>query len=400
MQVSSESDTGHEAIRSPGRDQKVMEKLVRIKGKFRYDNPHLWVISGLFAILTLLYYAEQLLADMPIQVGFFQTVHDLHRALFLVPLIYAAIAYRLRGSLVGSAFFLAVILPRALIYSTLPDPVLRPLVFFFLALALSILVAVQMNYIEYRLKTTGDLLKLREETAMLSAAKDELGRFFSMVAHDMKSPLAAVQNYLNTMLAGYSGDLNVKQRNWLERSNIRLEELTELITDLVDISRVRNGIIINEIKNFSLKDEIKRCVSDAQPIATQKEINLVTDIKGSLPEIFGSDTQIRRVITNLIGNAIKYTPEKGEITVRALNQGDSVLVEVIDNGIGIPENDLPKIFNDFYRASNTESIKGTGLGLSIASAILEIHGGKISMESPVSGTEKGCKCSFVLPVKI
>jgi signal transduction histidine kinase len=399
--VSPENDAGQEVARSTGRAHQLMEYLASIKGKFRYNDPHLWVISGLLAVCTLVYYAEQIIAitHISLHVEFFSTVHDLHRTLFLIPLVYASIAYRLPGSLFASAFFLAVILPRALLYSTLPDPLLRPVIFFFLASALSILVAVQLDYIEYQIKTRGKLLKLTGEVATLSAARDNLIRFLNMAAHDMKSPLVAVQNYFNTMLAGYTGDLNDKQRQWLQRSKIRIEELSELITDLLDISRIRNGVIIKDMKRFSLKDEIERCISDAQQIAIQKGISLVTDIEDGLPEIFGSDTHIRRVLTNLIDNAIKYTPENGEVKVRALSQRGSVLVEVIDNGIGIPQNELPQIFQDFYRASNAKKLKGTGLGLSIVRAILKMHGGKIWVESPAPGTDKGCKFAFILPTK-
>jgi signal transduction histidine kinase len=396
------SDAGQDDMHLPGRGQKFVEYLVTIRGRFRHNDPHLWVIVGLLMVCTLVYYAEQILAatNLSLQIGFFQTVHDLHRTLFLIPLIYSAITYRLWGSLYGSAFFLAVILPRALLYSTMPDPLLRPIIFFFLASALSILVAVQLNYIEYHIKTKGNLLKLREEVATLTAARDNLIKFFNMAAHDMKSPLAAVQNYFNTMLAGYTGELNDKQKQWLERSKVRIEELSELITDLLDISRIKNSTIINEMKMFSLKGEIERCVSDAQQMAASKGIKLTIDIEDSLPEIFGSDTHIRRVLTNLIDNAVKYTPENGEVKVRASRQPGSVLVEVIDNGIGIPPDELPQVFHDFYRASNAKNLKGTGLGLSIVREILEIHGGKIRAESPAPGLDKGCRFSFILPVKV
>jgi two-component system phosphate regulon sensor histidine kinase PhoR len=213
----------------------------------------------------------------------------------------------------------------------------------------------------------------------------------------MKSPLAAVQNYLNTMLGGYTGELTDKQKQWLERSNIRIEELAELITDLLDISRIKNSTIVDEVKRLSLKDEIERCASEARQMAERKEIKLITEIQSGLPEVSGSETQIRRVLNNLLDNAVKYTPEKGEITVRALGRGDAVLVEVIDNGIGIPEDELPRIFQDFYRASNAKELKGTGLGLSIARAILVMHGGDISVASPAPGTNQGCGFAFTLP---
>jgi signal transduction histidine kinase len=400
-EVSPDRDSGNQDGLLPGRAHKFVENLVKFKGKFRYDNPHLWLIAVLFAICILIYYGEQFFSaiGVTVQLSIFQTVHDLHRSLFLIPLVYTAIAFRLRGSLFGSLIFLAAILPRSFLYSNLPDPLLRPLIFFFLASVLSIVVAVQLNYIEYQIKTRGDLLKLSGDVAALAATREDLTRFFNRAAHDMKSPLVAVQSYLNTMLGGYAGELNDKQKSWLARSNLRIDELYELITDILDISRIKNTPATSEMKVFSLKDEIEQCISDFRAAAERKEISLVTDIKDDSLEIFGSDTQIRRALTNLIDNAVKYTPDKGEVTVRAARREDYIFVEVIDNGIGIPAEELPRIFHDFYRASNAKSLKGTGLGLAIVREILTIHGGKISVESPAPGAGKGCRFSFVLPAK-
>lgn len=381
--------------------EKFTEYLVSIKGGGKLGDPHLWVIVSFLVACTLIYYAEQILSvtNISVDIDFFYTVHDLHRMLFLIPLIYASITYRLRGSIICSLIFLCVILPRSLFFSAFPDPLMRPLIFFFFASVLSILIAVQIRYIEYHVKMRGDLQRLTEEVALISGTKENLIRFFNMAAHDMKSPLAAVQNYLNTMLEGFCGELTEKQKHWLERSSARIEVLTELIGDLLDLARIEKGAVVRDMREFSLVEEIKQCVDDLRQMAVAKELNLVTETDEDLHNVYGSDVLIRRVLTNLIGNAINYTPNGGEITVKAINRGDGVLVEVIDNGIGIPEAELSKIFQDFYRASNAKNIKGTGLGLSIVKSILEIHGGEVWVESPVPGSKRGCKFSFSLPIR-
>jgi signal transduction histidine kinase len=207
-----------------------------------------------------------------------------------------------------------------------------------------------------------------------------------------------VQGYLNTILAGYCGDLSEKQKHWLVRSNIRIEGLTELISDLLDFARIEKGAVVREMRNFSLAKEITQCVSDLQQMAGAKQLDLLEETDVDLPDIYGSDVHIRRVLNNLICNAINYTPENGKITVRAVTKGHCVLAEVIDNGMGIPKDELSKVFQDFYRASNAKNIKGTGLGLSITKSIVEIHGGEVWVESPVPGSDRGCKFSFTLPI--
>ena len=121
------------------------------------------------------------------------------------------------------------------------------------------------------------------------------------------------------------------------------------------------------------------------------------ELPGTLPKIRGSSPRLQQVITNLVNNALNYTPE-GTVTVRVKEEGDDIHVEVMDTGIGIPPEDLPRVFDDFFRASNVET-KGTGLGLSIAKRIIEAHGGKIWVESPCLGNSIGSKFTCTLPKK-
>jgi len=244
---------------------------------------------------------------------------------------------------------------------------------------------------------TGELEQASREVAKLEEEKSRFLRFLGIAAHDLKAPLTAIQGFLWVMLGGYSGELTDKQRNMLERSSRRIKELLNLISDLLDIPRIETGQIVQEIKEVSLRQVVKSACDDLRDQAKEKGVKLKVELPQSLPKIRGSSPRLQQVITNLVNNAINYTPE-GVVTVRVTERGKDMQVEVIDTGIGIPPQDLPHVFDDFFRASNVEA-KGTGLGLSIAKRIVETHEGSIWVESPCPESNTGSKFTFTLPKK-
>ena len=246
-------------------------------------------------------------------------------------------------------------------------------------------------------KRTGELEQASVEIAKLEEEKSRFLRFLGIAAHDLKAPLTAIQGFLWVMLGGYSGEITEKQKNMLERSTYRIKELLNLISDLLDIPRIETGQIVEEMKQVSLSQVIKASFGDLRDLAKQKKLKLETELPKALPKIYGSAPRLQQVITNLVSNAINYTPE-GSVTIRVKERDDEIQVEVLDTGIGIPAEDLPRLFEDFFRASNVET-KGTGLGLSISRRIVEAHGGKIWAESPCPETGKGSKFTFTLPKK-
>ena len=235
------------------------------------------------------------------------------------------------------------------------------------------------------------------ELSKLEEDKARFLRFLSIAAHDLKAPLTAIQGFLWVMLGGFSGELTDKQRNMLQRSSHRIDELLNLISDLLDIPRIESGQIVQEIKEVALCQVVKSCCDELHNQAKEKGVALKVKLPQSLPEIPGSSPRLQQVITNLVSNAINYTSQ-GMVTVRVTEMGEDVKVEVMDTGIGIPPEDLPRVFDDFFRASNVE-IKGTGLGLSIARRIVEAHGGDICVESPCPESNIGSKFTFTLPKK-
>lgn len=254
--------------------------------------------------------------------------------------------------------------------------------------------ALQKDY-EYCLL---DLEETKKELQKLEESKNQLMRFLSIAAHDLKSPLAAVQSYFNVLLGGFVGGLNEKQKQMIGRSDQRIKGLLELVNDLLDISRIETGQIIKEMKEVSLSEILKTPLEDARAIAEPKKITLVLDVPEDLPKVYASPQRLGQVFVNLLNNAVKFTPEKGTISIKIKHQNNEIESQIADTGIGIPAQDLPRLFEEFFRASNVET-PGTGLGLAIVKRIIEAHGGRIWAESPCPETGLGSKFTFVLPIR-
>jgi len=241
----------------------------------------------------------------------------------------------------------------------------------------------------------GELEEASKEVAKLEEEKSRFLGFLSIAAHDLKAPLTAIQGFLWVMLGGYAGELADKQRHMLERSSRRIDELLNLISDLLDIPRIETGQIVPEMKEISLRQVIRNCLEGQRDIAKEKGIKIKVELPKTVSKIRGSSPRLQQVITNLIDNAVTYTPE-GTVSLRVEERSNDIQVEVIDTGIGIPPEDMSQVFDDFFRASNVE-VKGTGLGLSIAKRIVEAHGGEIWCESPCPETSQGSRFVFTLP---
>jgi len=246
-----------------------------------------------------------------------------------------------------------------------------------------------------------DLLVKDVDEAQTEVKKLEKDRrmfleFLSMVAHDLKAPISAVENYLKVMLRGSPGPLTDKQEQWLDRSVSRLDGMLELISDLLDVSRLETGQMATEMEMASLEKVLEACVDTARGLAEPTGIKVVSDIESDFPQIYASEIRLAQVINNLVSNAVRYTPKGGTVAIRALLQGNRILIEVEDDGSGISKEAMPRIFEDFYRGDR--ETEGTGLGLSICKRAVELHGGRIWAESPVPETGRGTRFYFTLPL--
>lgn len=222
--------------------------------------------------------------------------------------------------------------------------------------------------------------------------------FMGMVSHDLKAPLVAIESYIQVILGGFAGPINEEQREMLIRSHHRIGELLNLISDLLDVSRIEAGQIEREFEATSLSEVVTKSVEDVRALAEEKEMELRVEVPKELPIIYAAPNRLQQVLNNLLSNAIKFTPEKGLVTLRVESTDEHFQVEVIDTGPGIPADELPYIFEAFFRGRDARTIKGTGLGLSIAKRIVEAHQGKIWAESP-HADGKGSRFVFTLPIK-
>jgi PAS domain S-box-containing protein len=221
--------------------------------------------------------------------------------------------------------------------------------------------------------------------------------FVSTVSHELRTPVTAIKGYTDLIYSGMVGEINDNQKQFLGIVKSNTERLTALINDLLDISRVETGRVRFEPEPVQLGDIIKNVIDALAPNAEDKEHTLNLKVEAGLAEIMGDPNRLNQVFTNLVGNAIKYTPEGGQIDVAVYSVEEAVRADVRDNGIGIGAEDLGKIFERFYRADHplVQESRGSGLGLSIVKMFVEMHGGRVWAESD-AGT--GSTFTVLLPL--
>lgn len=241
-----------------------------------------------------------------------------------------------------------------------------------------------------------DVRSLEEANEKLVELDRLRTHFLAIASHDLKAPLAAVQTYLQVILGGFTGEISDEQRDMLGRSSIRIEGLLKLINDLLDATRIEAGQIVEEMEEISVAEVVEDTLENVRSLAEEKGLELLTEVPEGLSKIMGASHRLVQVLTNLSNNAVQFTPSGGKVTIRVGEEADHLRVEVMDTGIGIPPEDMPRIFEEFYRGKDVEA-KGAGLGLAIAKKIVEAHGGKIGAESPYGESEKGSKFTFTLP---
>ncbi|THB73476.1 MAG: response regulator [Desulfobacteraceae bacterium] len=207
--------------------------------------------------------------------------------------------------------------------------------------------------------------------------------FVSMVAHEIKSPLNSILMQLNVMLDGLAGELTEKQTEILSRSCDRIKSLTNLSSELLDLSKIESGLINQDREELNLVELIQGQVDLHAEKARQHSIELEMSAEETDIPMLGNRINIEEVVSNLISNAIRYSPDGGRIFVTARAKKDSLMISVQDTGLGIPQAELPNIFDRFFRVKNekTRFINGTGLGLTIVKKIVEAHHGTIEVDS-------------------
>jgi len=242
---------------------------------------------------------------------------------------------------------------------------------------------------------------LKERAEKLERAYNELkeldrlkSEFVQNVSHELRTPLTFVKAYVELLLDGTLGELNQRQRESLEIVAERTNTLTRLVRDIIALQQIERESLHLSLVN--LGEIAQMALLGAEVTARQAGIVLKADIPSDLPLVPGDRDRLNQVFDNLLGNAIKFSPDGGEVTIRVWDAGDVVEASISDNGIGIPADELEKIFERFYQVdgSTTRRFGGTGLGLAIVKRIVEAHGGRVWAESEQG---RGSTFFFTLP---
>jgi two-component system, OmpR family, phosphate regulon sensor histidine kinase PhoR len=217
--------------------------------------------------------------------------------------------------------------------------------------------------------------------------------FVANVSHELRTPLASIKSVIETLQGGALEDRKAAQ-DFLSRADSEIDRLVQLVEELLELSRIESGEVPLARQPVEMAAVLAKAVERLRPQAEKQGLNLTLEVAPNLPPIVGDAERLERVAVNLIHNALKFTPAGGSIHVSADFVGGAVTVKVSDTGVGIAPEDLPRIFERFYKADRARGIGGTGLGLAVVKHTVEAHGGTVSVQSELG---HGSTFSFSVP---
>lgn len=240
--------------------------------------------------------------------------------------------------------------------------------------------------------------EIEEKGRQLELASQHKSQFLANMSHELRTPLNAILGYAELLFDGIYGDLSQRQRDVLERVQSNGRHLLGLINDVLDLSKIEAGQFSLAIDDYALPDIVKQVVAATEPLAAAKGLSLTANFVNGMQIGRGDERRIAQVLLNLVGNAIKFT-DAGKVEVRAAQDGSEFSLEVADTGPGVDPEDQERIFDEFQQVDNTSTRRkgGTGLGLAISRRIVELHGGRISVESTPG---QGATFRVRLPVRV
>jgi len=250
--------------------------------------------------------------------------------------------------------------------------------------------------LEHKIETaTHQLQKSNEKLKALDEAKDE---FISMASHQLRTPLTSVKGYVSMVLEEDAGPINDQQRKFLNQAFISSQRMVYLISDLLNVSRLKTGKFVIENKPAYLPDTVEQEIAQLEETVKARELTMKYNKPESFPTVGIDEEKLRQVIMNFADNAIYYTPAGGVINIELKATKDSIEYTVKDDGIGVPKSEQPHLFTKFYRAGNARKARpdGTGLGLFMAKKVITAQGGAIIFHSAEG---KGSTFGFTLPRK-
>ena len=240
--------------------------------------------------------------------------------------------------------------------------------------------------------------EIEDKSRQLAEASQHKSQFLANMSHELRTPLNAILGYTELILDDIYGETPAKMRGVLDRVQRNGKHLLGLINDVLDLSKIEAGQLSLSLSDYSLKNVIQTVFSAIEPLASEKQLALKIDVAQELPQGRGDERRLAQVLLNLVGNAIKFT-DAGEVSIKGSSVNGSFNVAVRDTGPGISTTDQAKLFQEFQQADNSITKKkgGTGLGLAISKRIIEMHGGRIWVESSPGN---GSTFAFTLPVRV
>jgi signal transduction histidine kinase len=240
--------------------------------------------------------------------------------------------------------------------------------------------------------------EIQDKSRQLAEASQHKSQFLANMSHELRTPLNAILGYTELILDSVYGDMPEKARAVLDRVQRNGRHLLGLINEVLDLSKIEAGQFVLGLADYSLKTVVETVYTAVEQLAKEKKLGFTIEVAPNLPAGHGDERRLTQVLLNLAGNAIKFTDE-GEVAIKATAANGSFEVAVRDTGPGISAADQAKLFREFQQADDSITRKkgGTGLGLAISKRIIEMHGGRIWIDSAVG---KGSTFSFTLPVRI
>jgi len=237
--------------------------------------------------------------------------------------------------------------------------------------------------------------RLEESVGIIRRDRDRSRDFLADVSHELRTPIAALLTF-NELLSGQAGDDPSARSEFLEASRVQLERLDWLAQNLLELSKLDSGLVLLDLRPDDLRAAVESSVEQATPNAKRRGVSLTLTLPEAPLRIRHDPPRIGQVVTNLVGNAIKFTPPGGSVRVEASPYRDGARIDVDDTGIGIDASELPRIFDRFYRGSRANEARGSGsgLGLAIVRSIVDMHHGSVTVDSRVGS---GSRFSVFLP---
>jgi PAS domain S-box-containing protein len=241
-----------------------------------------------------------------------------------------------------------------------------------------------------------DVTERRKAEEKLRETMEIKSQFISTVSHELRTPLAAMKEGIAIVLDEVTGHINSKQKKFLDIAKRNVDRLENMINNILDFQKLEAEKIGLRIQNHDIKQVVLELYETMVLYAKKNGIELLIEIADNLPEVKFDRERIVQVLINLLGNAIKFTPKGGQTCLKVWHRDEELVISVSDTGVGIPKNELPKVFERFYRSEHQrEEVQGTGLGLSIVHKIVTRHGGRIEVESEV---DQGTTFTVFLPL--